>query len=247
MRPFETRPVQRNSAHSHGYHPAIPKASGGRQPTETTRNAPPFALGELTPAARHEDRHIHRFWLLTWTTYGTWLPGDDRGSVTRVREDEGSRVEHDRPQTPYIGPAPGLKRTALANLKGEPIFLTAEQAEAVAEQLQQIAEHRKWSILAAAVIPNHAHVLVGVPGDPEPYEVLGTFKSWASRRLNQKWHKPASDTWRTAKGSMRKKADWPALKNAVEYVRKQNNAHVVCVNEDHVESARTTLQGEQWA
>ena len=27
------------------------------------------------------DRH----WLLTWTTYGTWLPGDDRGSVVDSR------------------------------------------------------------------------------------------------------------------------------------------------------------------
>jgi hypothetical protein len=24
---------------------------------------------------------IDRYWFLTWTTYGTWLPGDVRGSV----------------------------------------------------------------------------------------------------------------------------------------------------------------------
>ena len=28
----------------------------------------------------------HRYWLLTWTTYGTWLPGDDRGFVSPVRK-----------------------------------------------------------------------------------------------------------------------------------------------------------------
>lgn len=26
-----------------------------------------------------------RCWLLTWTTYGTWLPGEDRGFVSPVR------------------------------------------------------------------------------------------------------------------------------------------------------------------
>jgi hypothetical protein len=26
-----------------------------------------------------------RYWFLIWTTYGTWLPGDDRGFVSPVR------------------------------------------------------------------------------------------------------------------------------------------------------------------
>jgi hypothetical protein len=32
---------------------------------------------------------MDRFWLLTWTTYGTWLPGDERGFVSEVRDDSG--------------------------------------------------------------------------------------------------------------------------------------------------------------
>ena len=48
-----------------------------------------------------------RAWLLSNTTYGTWLPGDRRGSVTSVRDlrpgDEPSpfRFEHDLPGEPY--------------------------------------------------------------------------------------------------------------------------------------------------
>ena len=31
------------------------------------------------------DRH----WFLTWTTYGSWLPGDPRGFVSQLRDDYG--------------------------------------------------------------------------------------------------------------------------------------------------------------
>ena len=34
---------------------------------------------------------MDRYWLLTWHTYGTWLPGDRRGFVGRVREGSGPR------------------------------------------------------------------------------------------------------------------------------------------------------------
>lgn len=40
-------------------------------------------------------------WLLTSTFYGQWLPGDERGSVTNVRDqrptdpDAKIRIEHD--------------------------------------------------------------------------------------------------------------------------------------------------------
>jgi hypothetical protein len=56
-----------------------------------------------------------RAWLLTWTTYGTWLPGNKRGSVTRGR--------------PYDGALPALETASQAALKGPPIFLTLPQAE----------------------------------------------------------------------------------------------------------------------
>ncbi len=50
---------------------------------------------------------MFRHWLMTSTFYGTWLPGDRRGFVGRVRdarpEDPPTaiRIEHDVPGTPY--------------------------------------------------------------------------------------------------------------------------------------------------
>jgi hypothetical protein len=51
---------------------------------------------------------MDRYWFLTWTTYGTWLPGDARGFVGRVwNEDLGPRVKHNEPGTPYDANLPG--------------------------------------------------------------------------------------------------------------------------------------------
>ena len=184
---------------------------------------------------------MDRFWLLTSTTYGTWLPGDGRGSVTRVREDAGPRLEHDRPQTPYIEAAPGLRQSAEFQLKGPPIFFTPEQAELVAAQFRETADYRGWTIIAGAIMANHFHVLTGVPGDPEPSDLLRDFNSYASRRLNQQWGKPESETWWTAKGSMRKKGDWEAIRNSVDYLKGQINPLVLWVDDDAVEIARNIL------
>ena len=44
--------------------------------------------------------NMDRHWLITWTCYGTWLPGDARGFVGNVREEDGTQVSHNLPGTP---------------------------------------------------------------------------------------------------------------------------------------------------
>jgi len=72
---------------------------------------------------------MDRYWLLTSTTYGTWLPGDFRGFVSNVRDvganDQGAdaprsparEVRHNVPGTPYDADLPGLERSARSALK----------------------------------------------------------------------------------------------------------------------------------
>ena len=76
---------------------------------------------------------------------------------------------------------------------------------------------------------NHVHLVVGVPGDPEPDTLLRDFKSYASRALNHRWPKPASGTWWTQSGSTRKLADMPA---AVRYAQEQEHPLVVWAADD---------------
>src|SRR5262245_8499986 len=165
-----------------------------------------------------------RPWLLTNTTYGTWLPGDPKGSVTSVRDrrpdDEMStvRVEHDRPGEPCEPELPGLRRSAMERMSGPPIYLDRERAELVLTQFQETAEYRSWTLRAVAIMANHFHIVVLVPGDPDPTRVLADFKAYASRTLNRRYGKPPSETWWTDGGSKRKLKDEPALAEATEYV-----------------------------
>lgn len=166
------------------------------------------------------DRH----WLLTNTTYGSWLPGDARGFVGRVWEHRAGddpnvvRIEHDLPGTPYDEGIRGLEEAAEGKLRGPPIALTVAHAEQLLEQFQETARHRVWELLAVAVMFNHFHIVVGVPGDPKPSKILGDFKSWGTRKLSAHFGEPESETWWSGSGSKRKLTDEQAVLNAVHYV-----------------------------
>lgn len=179
------------------------------------------------------------YWLITNTTYGTWLPGDPRGSVTSVREkrknDAGvaSRQEHDLPGQPYEDYVPGLQRSAVRLMKGAPIYLSLPQAEHVLSQFQETAAFRGWTLVACSIMANHYHLIVLVPDEEDPSRVLADFKAYASRVLNREYGKPASGTWWTSKGSTRKLKDTSAVRNATLYViKRQPNPLVVwCVEQ----------------
>src|SRR4051812_2019407 len=114
------------------------------------------------PFHRGEDCAM-RHWLLTNTTYGTWLPGDRRGSVTSVRDlrvEDGPtpfRFEHDLPGEPYEDEVPGLCRSATEQMSAPPIYLDMEKAEAVLGQFRETADYRSWALRAVAIMANHFH------------------------------------------------------------------------------------------
>lgn len=166
-----------------------------------------------------------RIWLLTWTCYGEWVPGDARGFVGRVRdlrpgELSDSRLRHNCVQTEYDQGIEGLARRSRARMKGSPVRLDGEQARVLMSQLLETARHRGWRVLAAAVMAQHVHLLVGVPDDPDPDSLLRDFKSYGSRALNRTG-RGARERWWTRGGSTRKKGDRAAILTAAAYVRDQ--------------------------
>jgi REP element-mobilizing transposase RayT len=174
---------------------------------------------------------MDRYWLLTWTTYGTWLPGDRRGFVSNVREGDGPELRHNLPGTPYDADLLSLQNAAHQLLKGTPIYLGQEQADTLRPQFQETAAYRGWLLVALAIMAGHVHLVVGVAGDPDPSKMLQDFKSYGSRALNRRWAKPLSGTWWTESGSTRKLHDETAVGSAVQYVRNQPNALVVWIAE----------------
>jgi REP element-mobilizing transposase RayT len=189
----------------------------------------------MTPVYSNEQP-MDRYWFLTWTTYGTWLPGDRRGFVGKLRDENGLPYIQNLPGTHYDAAMPSLEKAMRAAMKGPPIRLSNEQAKTIMSQFHETAAYRGWLLLAAGVMANHVHLVVGVPGDPEPDKLLHDFKSYASRALNQKWPKPINGTWWTESGSKRKLRGEEAVRGAVKYVRDQEYPLVIWIDEEAVVS-----------
>ena len=167
------------------------------------------------------------FWLLTWTTYGMWLPGDSRGSVSRVRAGPGPRVRHNRYGTPVDSGMPGLRRAARAQMKQPPTVLEFEHATVIQEQLLATAKHCGWQVVALAVMPNHVHVVLGVSERIPGNRILQKLKSYTSRALNCRYGKGNPRRWWTRRGSRRLLPDRRAVIAAVHYVQNQHHPLVV--------------------
>jgi len=103
-------------------------------------------------------------------------------------------------------------------MKGPPIYFDLEKAETVLGQLQETAAYRRRVLRAVAVMYNHLHLVVQVPDDPDPGQMLADFKAYCSRALNRRFGTPPSDTWWTTKGSKRKLKNEEALAAAIYYV-----------------------------
>lgn len=174
-----------------------------------------------------------RYWLLTNTCYGNWLPGHRRGFVGQIWEHrlddlvDKPRVRHNLPSQAFDESIPGLEEAAQNLMKGPPIHLDRQHAIALLRQFLETATHRKWLPQAISIMFNHFHIVVGVSGDPNPSKILGDFKSWGTRALNAKFGQPASETWWTERGSKRKLPDERAVISAVHYVLHSQPAPLV--------------------
>ena len=166
-------------------------------------------------------------WLLTWTTYGTWLPGDRRGFVSSIRDQAGTRVRHNQPATEYASDLPGLSRYARSIMKGESILLAPDHAEVLMAEFRRTAEFRKWGLSAAAIMANHVHLVVAVPDVVAGERLLQEFESYSSRVLNQQYGARPNGSWWTRSGSTRVLPNQEAVEAAIEYVRCQSRPLIV--------------------
>src|SRR5262245_19975055 len=157
------------------------------------------------------DLTMNRYWFLTFTSYGARLPGDRRSFVSNVTNADGIRERHNQVWQPFDANHPALLNYSANQMTGPTICFVIEQARVMLDQFQETAKYRGWQILAVGILADHVHMVVGVPGDPDPDQLLREFKSYASRRLNQQWGKPASETWWTRGGSKRKLKDEAAI------------------------------------
>ena len=147
-------------------------------------------------------------YLITFRCYGTWLHGDDRGSVDR---------EHRRYKSPYASPNENRQRHNQTILKGEAVALNAAQRASVEKAIRETCSHRKWDLHAHNVRTNHVHTVVSI-GSKKPELALNAFKANATRQMREDgcWestHSPWVD-----RGSKRYLWNERSLELAIDYV-----------------------------
>lgn len=126
------------------------------------------------------DTNIPLAYLITFRSYGTWLQGDERGSVDRL---------HNQYRSPYLPPNKDLHRYKTGLLKSEPVVLNAEQRKFVEIAVRETCDFRKWLLRAINVRTNHVHMVVSI-GTVKPERALNDFKAYATRTMRQNdcWH-----------------------------------------------------------
>ncbi len=180
---------------------------------------------------RMANREFDRYWLLTTTSYGSWLPGDDRGFVSNVRVNEGPEIRHNRMGEEFDKQISDLAEHSKQKLLGPAVEFSSAHAESLLLQFQETAAHRGWGLLAAAVMATHVHLIVGVAGDPSPDNLLRDFKSYGSRALNRDFGTPKSGTWWTESGSRRKLPTVQSVLGGVRYVLGQQSPRLIWVDD----------------
>ncbi len=146
--------------------------------------------------------------LITFRCYGTWLHGDERGSVDRF---------HNQYKSPYISASKLRRQRNVLKLKCEPVTLDGAQRQSVEIAIRESCAFRNWLLRAVNVRTNHVHVVV-TTGAISPERALNAFKANATRRLRQEgyWNYPHSP-W-ADKGSKRYLWNLRSVERAIDYV-----------------------------
>lgn len=135
-----------------------------------------------------------RYWFLTWTTYGTWLPGDRRGFVSDVKAADGSAIRHNIPGTEYDANLPALETYAALQQKTNAVKLSKIQAELLLNQFPETVEFRQWTLFATAIMPKHIHLfLSALQGTLK--ESIEDFKRWTGHQASSLVNLPNGRFW----------------------------------------------------
>jgi REP element-mobilizing transposase RayT len=146
-------------------------------------------------------------YFITFTCYGTWLHGDERGSVDD---------EHNAPTTPVLSPAPERRYREQDQLVQPPYQLDAKHRQATLQALCEIVRRKGWALHAAHVRSNHVHLVVTAAGAPE--RVMNDVKTAVSRRLNKMFPAERDRKRWTRHGSTRYLWTEEAVAEKVHYV-----------------------------
>jgi REP element-mobilizing transposase RayT len=154
------------------------------------------------------DRDTPIAYLITFRCYGTWLHGDERGSINRFENQYLSS---------YHKADKNWEDFNKAKLKSDAVSLNAHQRQIVEQTIREVCKFKEWVLHALNVRTNHVHIVIST-GNSSAASALNAFKAYSTKRLkeNNCWnfsHSPWSD-----KGSKRYLWNEKSLEIAIEYV-----------------------------
>jgi len=156
-------------------------------------------------------------YLITFSTYGTWLHGQAPGSVDD---------EHNQVGTPFIPPDARRHSANRQQTTQEAYLLDSARREIVRDAIVEECRFRGWPLHALHVRSNHVHLVVTAQREPE--FVMRSCKANASKRLNQAGFEDAQRKRWTAHGSTRYLWKEDAVAAAVEYtLHRQGNVMAI--------------------
>ena len=146
-------------------------------------------------------------YLITFRTYGTWLAGDERGSIDKF---------HNKYGGPHAIHSEARSSIHQTRLKSEPFLLSANSRRAIEQAFREVCEYRNWVLIALNIRTNHVHLVIAATAPSG--KMLNDLKSYATRKLREigEWehsHSPWVD-----KGSRRNLWNQSHIDRAAEYV-----------------------------
>jgi REP element-mobilizing transposase RayT len=146
-------------------------------------------------------------YLITFRTYGSWLAGDERGSIDKYHNKIGAAraVVSETRQAVHK-----------ARLKSPPVLLDDVGRSAVEEAIGEVCRFRKWPLFALNVRTNHVHVVNAASASSS--KMLNDFKSYSTRKLREVGAWTANHSPWVDKGSRRYLWTEQHVVAAVEYV-----------------------------
>ncbi len=148
-------------------------------------------------------------YFLTWTTYGSWLPGDERGWVAKPGQ--------------LQVPDATRQEAAQRRMTESALTLDPEQRRIVEDTIAKHCRIRGWYLHAVNCRTQHVHVVVTAP-KRHPKVVMDQFKAWCTRHLKdlERARNVAAESirqnWWTQGGSKRWLNNEKSLREAIQYV-----------------------------
>jgi len=153
------------------------------------------------------DDHTPIAYLVTFRSYGTWMHGDERGSIDR---------HHRRYGTPALPQSARREAIETRLLKQPTVIFDLRQRRAIERGIKETCHVRKWNLWAVNVRTNHVHCVLTAHFSAK--RAMAALKANATRSMRDAgcWREHVSP-WSRG-GSTKYIWSDEELRNAIAYV-----------------------------